>query len=301
MPESGVQIGLASLRDAGAITTLLVAQLHEHHVDISHPTLARAVEGILLHPERGRILVAVENGRVLGVAALSFMWPLEHGDRSAWLEELYVEPGARERGIGTQLLRAALRVAADSGAVAVDLEVDVDHRRAADLYAREGFQPLPRARWVRRLEPAAPEHRGGSPAEATGGCFCGAIRYRIDAASTDVSHCHCTICRRTTGAPFVTWTTVPAQAFTYTSGAPTEFHSTPHAVRQLCPTCGTALTFRRHDRPDSIDVTVGSMDHPDLVHPTSHVWTTSRLPWLQLSDTLPTHEAEGPAERDDDR
>jgi ribosomal protein S18 acetylase RimI-like enzyme len=137
--------------DLEAVTAMLVAQLREHRIDMPAEKVGEAVEGIVANPERGRILVAVEGGRVVGVAALSFVWPIEHGGRSAWLEELYVEPAARGRGIGTQLLRATLRAAADAGAVAIDLEVDVDHQRAARLYEREGFTAVPRARFVLRL------------------------------------------------------------------------------------------------------------------------------------------------------
>ena len=137
--------------DLGAVTDLLVAQLREHRVDTPAADIARAIEAVMRNPERGRILVAVEDRNPIGVAALSFMWPIEHGGKSAWLEELYVTPAARGRGIGTELLRAALRTATEAGAVAVDLEVDIDHDRAARLYAREGFTSLPRARWVRRL------------------------------------------------------------------------------------------------------------------------------------------------------
>ena len=137
--------------DRERLLDLLVAQLREHRIRTPRARLARAVEGVLRDPERGRLLVATIAGRPVGLAALSFVWPLEHGGRSAWLEELYVEPRHRGRGIGRALLRAACGVAAQAGAAAVDLEVDAAHRRAAGLYAREGFRPLPRARWVRRL------------------------------------------------------------------------------------------------------------------------------------------------------
>src|SRR5216117_2644895 len=200
MPEGAVDVRLATEAELEAVTALLVAQLREHHVATPEAKLASAIHWVLRHPERGRILVAIERGRPVGMAALSFVWPLEHGGRSAWLEELYVEPAAR-------------RIAAETGAVAVDLEVDAGHQRAARLYAREGFRPLARARWVRTLEPAA-EPRAAAPAAAiTGGCFCAAIRYRVSATTGDVSHCHCSICRRTTGAPFVSWATFPAAAF----------------------------------------------------------------------------------------
>ena len=137
--------------DRERLLELLVAQLREHRIRTPRARLARAVDGVLGDPQRGRLLVATIGGRAIGLAALSFVWPLEHGGRSAWLEELYVEPSHRGRGIGRALLRAACRVAARAGAAAVDLEVDAAHRRAARLYAREGFRPLPRARWVRRF------------------------------------------------------------------------------------------------------------------------------------------------------
>jgi len=137
--------------DRERLLELLVAQLREHRIRTPRARLARAVDGVLGDPQRGRLLVATIGGRPIGLAALSFVWPLEHGGRSAWLEELYVEPSQRGCGIGRALLRAACRVAARAGAAAVDLEVDAAHRRAARLYAREGFRPLPRARWVRRF------------------------------------------------------------------------------------------------------------------------------------------------------
>src|SRR3989442_1661513 len=136
-----------------------------------------------------------------------------------------------------------------TGAGAVGWGVAAAPPRAARLYARGGFRPLARARWVRSLEPAAEPRAAAPPAEITGGCFCGAVRYRVSATTRDVSHCHCSICRRTTGAPFVTWATFPAATFAFTAGTPAELRATPRAVRQLCPACATALTFRETARP----------------------------------------------------
>src|SRR5207245_6503222 len=168
------------------------------------------------------------------------------------------------------------------------------HPPAPRLYARAGFRPRARARWVRRLEPAAEPRAAAPPAEITGGCFCGAVRYRVSATTRDVSHCQCSICRRTTGAPFVTWATFPAATFAFTAGTPAELRATPRAVRQLCAACGTALTFRETARPGSVDVTVGRMDHPDAMVPAAHIWTSSQLAWLNLGDALPRHARADP-------
>src|SRR5207245_8566880 len=151
--------------------------------------------------------------------------------------------------------------------------------------------------WVARPGRVDAPRASAPPAEITGGCFCGAIRYRVSARTRDVSHCHCTICRRTTGAPFVTWATFPAAALVFTAGTPAELRATPRALRQLCAACGTALTFRETARPGSVDVTVGSMDRPDGVVPAAHIWTASQLAWLRLGDDLPRHAEADPAER----
>jgi GNAT superfamily N-acetyltransferase len=143
----------ASPRDREALVHLLRAQLAEHRIDTPAAAIGASVDALLRDGTRGRLLVATVGGRPVGVAALSFVWPIEHGGRSAWLEELYVEPAHRGRGIGGALLRAALDAAAAAGAVAVDLEVDAGHARASRLYEAAGFRPLSRARWVRRLTP----------------------------------------------------------------------------------------------------------------------------------------------------
>jgi len=145
------EIRSATEGDREDVVRLLLAQFREHGIDTPEGAVARTVDGLLGNPERGRLLVAAVGDAVVAVAALSFVWSLEHAGRAAWLEELYVVPGERGRGIGRALLRAACDLATANGAVAVDLEVDAAHARAARLYAREGFRPLERARWVRPL------------------------------------------------------------------------------------------------------------------------------------------------------
>jgi len=148
-----VDVRPATEADRDVVLRLLLAQFEEHRIGTPADAVGAGIDHLLGHAEAGRILVAVRDGIVVGVAAVTFTRGLEHGGRSAWLEELYVEPAARNAGIGTVLLGAACDVALAAGAVAVDLEVDADHERAARLYARAGFRSLPRTRWVRRLTP----------------------------------------------------------------------------------------------------------------------------------------------------
>lgn len=122
-----------------------------------------------------------------------------------------------------------------------------------------------------------------------GGCFCGAVRYETSAAPTHETSCHCSVCRRTTGAPYVTWFTVARSEFRLLQGEPTEFGSTPKGRRTFCPRCGTQLTFRHEDRADEIDVTTCSLDAPEHLPPRDHTHTDAKLAWVALGDDLPKH------------
>ncbi len=125
-----------------------------------------------------------------------------------------------------------------------------------------------------------------------GGCFCGDIRYQVDSQPTHETNCHCTMCRRTSGAPFVAWFTVERTAFQWTAGAPTGFASSDHAQRTFCPRCGASLTFETTREPELIDVTISSLDDPQRVAPLNDIHTSSKLSWVSLDDRLPSYKRE---------
>jgi GNAT superfamily N-acetyltransferase len=281
-----LDIRVATAADRDAVLALLVAQLRDHQIPTPEAEVARTVDALLARPRRARLLLALDGSRPVGVAALAFSQPIEHGGKGAWLEELYVVPDAREAGTGTRLLEAALEIARAEGVVAVDLEIERGHERVASLYARHGFRPMERQHWVKRFDAPATA-RPARPDTVAGGCFCGAVRYEVHARPREVSHCHCSMCRRAAGAPVVTWATYARDAVRFVRGTPAELHSTPPVTRTFCNACGTPLTFFTTDDPAWIDVTVASMDDPEAMPPDDHIWTTSRLSWIELDDDLP--------------
>ncbi len=123
-----------------------------------------------------------------------------------------------------------------------------------------------------------------------GGCFCGQVRYEAGDMPFHETNCHCSVCRRTTGAPFVAWFSVPRTHFRLVRGEPTRFRSTAKATRSFCPQCGTQLTFEHEDFFDEIDVTTCSIDEPDELPPKDHIWTSSKLSWVKLADQLPEYK-----------
>src|SRR4029077_16956605 len=97
--------------EEAALTALIGAQLEEHGFSLTPELLAHAVRGALEADSSARILVARDAGRPVGFAYVSVQSSLERGGRVLWVEQLYVRPDLRERGIGGQLLQAALEVA----------------------------------------------------------------------------------------------------------------------------------------------------------------------------------------------
>jgi hypothetical protein len=123
-----------------------------------------------------------------------------------------------------------------------------------------------------------------------GGCLCGAVRYRVTGDSIAVVYCHCSMCRRASGAAVVNWAMFPQEQLAIVQGTPAIYASSPGVERSFCGSCGTQLTFRADFMPGLVDLTVGSLDDPTALPPQMHIWEKSRVPWLQLADALPRHD-----------
>jgi hypothetical protein len=121
-----------------------------------------------------------------------------------------------------------------------------------------------------------------------GGCFCGFVRYAARGETSFETCCHCSICRRTSGAPFVAWFTVGVADFAFTAGEPARLRSSEHGTRTFCPRCGTPLTFASSRSPAELDVTLCSLDEPERLPPRDHTHASTRLSWVTAGDALPT-------------
>ena len=134
-----------------AMAALFEVQLREHAIDSSAASLIPVLHLLLEQPQYGFLLCATCDDAVVGVAYAACILSLEHSGWSGWLEELYVLPEWRGRGLGSQLLDAVISGAKERLWIALDLEVDSGHQRVVSLYARRDFQPLPRSRFVRNF------------------------------------------------------------------------------------------------------------------------------------------------------
>ena len=111
----------------------------------------------------------------------------------------------------------------------------------------------------------------------TGGCQCGAVRFRIEGALTNASICHCRMCQKAFGNLFAPLATAPDGGLTWTRGEPKRFRSSNHVLRGFCENCGTPLTY---EAADGIALAIGAFDKPEEVAPTVQFGVEARLPYV---------------------
>jgi hypothetical protein len=126
----------------------------------------------------------------------------------------------------------------------------------------------------------------------TGGCACGAIRYRLASQPFDTGWCHCRLCQLSSGAPAMVFSTVPAADLLFEQGQDrlNVFASTGFGRRSFCSLCGSLLTMQVDFQPETIDFTVATLDDPGAVAPEFHICHASRIPWFDPGDSLPRHD-----------
>lgn len=124
--------------------------------------------------------------------------------------------------------------------------------------------------------------------EILGGCLCGGTRYLLLTAPVSLSDCHCVDCRRSSGAPYVTWGSVRPSDLQITRG---DVRKIPYAgrLRSFAGCCGTHLFFQETAESEWIDVTIASLDDPQGYAPTKCIWTEDKLPWVVLDPELPSY------------
>jgi hypothetical protein len=115
--------------------------------------------------------------------------------------------------------------------------------------------------------------------ELTGGCQCGAVRFRVGRLGRG-SLCHCRMCQKQFGAfyaPLITSFEV-----TWTRGALKWYRSSNLAQRGFCAECGTPLAYREDGA--ELELAIGAFDNPVLAAPAIQVNPADKLPF---TDDLP--------------
>ncbi len=129
-----------------------------------------------------------------------------------------------------------------------------------------------------------------------GGCYCGAVRYRINGKPAFSAHCHCRSCQMALGGAFVTWAKVPSEDFTVTKGTIKTCQKTPGITRGFCGDCGTTMTYAAESEVEGQDwskdawFSAVTLDDPSIVAPQNHVFVSHKQPWITLPDGAPAFD-----------
>ena len=125
-----------------------------------------------------------------------------------------------------------------------------------------------------------------------GGCHCGAIRYEAQGSPIYVPYCHCSSCRKTTGAPVVLFVMFGADQVRFTKGERKIYASSPGVGRGFCPNCGTSLTYEGDwGGRQIVEVYISTLDNPERFSPDRHAFYGERIGWFDVADTLPRYRA----------
>jgi len=127
---------------------------------------------------------------------------------------------------------------------------------------------------------------------STGGCQCGAVRFRVEGELEDGSICHCRMCQKATGGLFGPYVRAPFAAVTWTRGEPGYFRSSNKVRRGFCRECGTPLTFEYDE--GNISFAVGAMDKPHLVKLCEQLASPGRIADFAVLADLPEHPIDEP-------
>ena len=113
----------------------------------------------------------------------------------------------------------------------------------------------------------------------TGGCQCGAVRFRVGTLGR-ATVCHCRMCQKATSG--IAGVFVVGSDIVWTRGAPKYFRSSNKVKRGFCGDCGTPLTFEMDT--GGIDMSIAAFDRAAEIAPVLQLSSEARLPW---ADTLP--------------
>jgi len=130
--------------------------------------------------------------------------------------------------------------------------------------------------------------------ERTGGCACGAVRYRLRSEPLIVHCCHCLNCQRQTGSAFAVNLVIEADRVELLAeepvavDAPRDDGGAESIYR--CPTCQVAV-YSVYGQPTAFFIRGGTLDEPSTLVPDVHIYVRSKVDWVTIPEGTPAFDA----------
>jgi len=131
-----------------------------------------------------------------------------------------------------------------------------------------------------------------------GSCLCGGVTFEIDAADGPFEICHCSRCRKVSGAGGMPGLAVAKEHFRLLDGrdlihswAAPILHEPPAYVVTFCARCGSPVPLPVDDF-DFVEIPAGLFDDEPGIQPDKHIFVEYAPAWAPITDNLPTFTRE---------
>ncbi|MER0240345.1 GFA family protein [Fulvimarina sp. MAC8] len=123
----------------------------------------------------------------------------------------------------------------------------------------------------------------------TGGCRCGAVRFVASGAPASVRACHCSDCRKASGAPYSVFVEYAEADIAWSGEIPSRF-TVEAASRSFCGMCGSPLAYRDSRLDSRVYLLIGALDDPSGLSPSDHAFVQSKLDGVVIPEDVTLHE-----------
>ena len=133
--------------------------------------------------------------------------------------------------------------------------------------------------------------RNGPNSVVRGGCLCGAIRFEADPPFRSANHCHCSRCRRHSGASGCVQAQIPRERFRLLSGQESlrVYGRDEGAVKAFCRVCGSSVFGGKWPEGEWVSIRMGAFDDDPGIRVLLHTFVDDRAPWDEIHDDLPRY------------
>ena len=128
-----------------------------------------------------------------------------------------------------------------------------------------------------------------------GACLCGAVRYEIEGKVSGIGMCHCSVCRKASGAVSNAALVTAARSFRWVSGEDQlKSYSRPSGyTTTFCTSCGSPMP-RRHENGKVVMLPAGSLDDDPGTGVAQHIFVGSKAGWDEIAGDAPQYEEWAP-------
>ncbi len=142
-----------------------------------------------------------------------------------------------------------------------------------------------------------PSHIHNKSESITGSCLCGLVKFEVCLPPIGMNNCHCSRCRKASGAAFGTFLHTTTDYFKWTQGEENINNYIPNVgdPRPFCKVCGSRVPVVNNEK-NHVVIPAGLLNEaPDLI-PSVNIYTGSKAKWYSIQDNLPAFEENAPDE-----